>query len=106
MLPKFTASTTDKLSTSQVDQVRYPLCDCLQHFLTKDGRWGRQDKARWNAFLDWLSDRKLLTTKVQSRTVVQGLTASLDDLRTGDAGEVIPRGMLVSDTLFTNEYLS
>lgn len=78
---------------------------CLQHFLTTDGRWGRQDKARWDAFLDWLSDRKLLTTKVQSRTVVQGLSASLDDLRQGDAGEVIPRDMLVSDALFTNNFL-
>lgn len=79
---------------------------CLQHFLAKDGRWGWQDKARWDAFLDWLSDRKLLTTKVQSRTVVQGLTASLDNLRQGDAGEVIPRDMLVSDALFTNDFLS
>lgn len=78
---------------------------CLQHFLTKDGRWGRQDRARWDAFLDWLSDRKLLTTKVQSRTLVQGLTASLDDLRQGDAGEVIPRDILVSDALFTNNFL-
>ena len=82
------------------------MCDCLQHFLTKDGRWGRQDKARWDAFLDWLSDRKLLTTKVQSRKEVQGLTASLDDLRSGDTGEIIPRDMLVSDTLFTNDFLS
>ncbi|KAL3142310.1 hypothetical protein ABBQ38_002651 [Trebouxia sp. C0009 RCD-2024] len=77
-----------------------------QHFLTKDGRWGRQDKARWDAFLDWLADRKLLTTKVQSRTTVQGQTASLDDLRRGDAGEVIPRELFVADALFTNDFLS
>ena len=82
------------------------MCDCLQHFVTKDGRWGCQDKARWDAFLDWLSDKKLLTSKAQSRTVVQGLTASLDNLRQGDAGQVIPRDMFVSDTLFTNDFLS
>lgn len=78
---------------------------CLQHFLTKDGRWGRQDKARWDAFLGWLSDRKLLTTKVQSRTAVEGVTASLDELRQGDAGEIIPRDSLSSDNLFTNRFL-
>lgn len=94
---------TALVSSSQSDMQN---CDCLQHFLTTDGKWGRQDKARWDAFLDWLSDKGLLTTKAQSRTVVPGLTASLDDLRQGDAGELIPRDKLVSDGLFTNKFLS
>ncbi len=77
----------------------------LQHFLTKDGLWGVQDKTRWERFLDWLSDRQLLTTSLQSRNKVEGVTASLDDLRLGKAGEIIPRGSLSSDVLFTNAFL-
>jgi len=77
----------------------------LQHFLTKDGLWGVQDKTRWEKFLDWLSDRQLLTTSVQSRNKVEGVTASLDDLRLGKAGEIIPRDSLSSDALFTNAFL-
>lgn len=64
-----------------------------------------QDKTRWEAFLDWLSERKLLTSKVQSRNAVGGITASLDDLRQGNAGEVLPRASLSSDSLFTNDFL-
>lgn len=76
-----------------------------KHFLTKDGKWGMQDKTRWEAFLDWLSERKLLTSKVQSRNAVGRITASLDDLRQGNAGEVMPRASLSSDSLFTNDFL-
>ncbi|KAA6428902.1 MAG: hypothetical protein FRX49_01012 [Trebouxia sp. A1-2] len=76
-----------------------------EHFLTKDGLWGVQDKTRWERFLDWLSDRQLLTTSVQSRKKVKSVTASLDDLRSGKAGEIIPRNSLSSDALFTNAFL-
>lgn len=76
-----------------------------EHFLTKDGLWGVQDKIRWDRFLDWLSDRQLLTTSLQSRNTVEGVTASLDDLRIGKAGEIIPRDSLSSDALFTNAFL-
>lgn len=49
------------------------------------------DPARWESFLDWLSGAGLLTTKVQSRAPKEGLSTSLDGLRAGDVGEVIPR---------------
>ena len=75
----------------------------MQHFLDKQKQWGRQEKARWDGFLDWLSDKGLLTTKVQSRTSVDG--ASLDDLRQGKSGEQVPRDSLPADRLFTNAYL-
>jgi len=77
----------------------------LQHFLTKDGQWGVQDKGRWDAFLDWLSEKKLLTSKVQSRKAVKGVTASLDDLRQGNAGEILLRESMSSESLFSNSFL-
>ena len=64
------------------------------------------DSARWEQFLDWLSDNGLLTSKVQSRTTGGGDTASLDALRAGDAGETIPRNSVSTDSLFTNSYLT
>ncbi|KAL4444363.1 hypothetical protein ABPG75_012100 [Micractinium tetrahymenae] len=73
--------------------------------LAADGRWGVMEAARWDAFLDWLSDKGLLTTKVQSRIVKEGVTTTLDGLRSGDAGEPIPRSSVQSATLFTNDCL-
>lgn len=76
-----------------------------KHLLTEDGQWGVMEVKRWDAFLDWLSDSGLLTTKVQSRDVKEGLSASLDGLRAGDAGERIPREAVSSSSLFTNDLL-
>jgi NitT/TauT family transport system substrate-binding protein len=53
-------------------------------FCTDDGRWGRMERARWAAFVDWLHDRAVLRS-------VEG--APLDP----DALDV--------DALFTNDYL-
>ena len=61
--------------------------------------------ARWDAFLDWLSARGLLTSKVQSRGEGGEGTATLDGLRRGDVGERIPRGAVPAASLFTNAYL-
>jgi len=63
------------------------------------------DAARWDSFLDWLSSKGLLTTKVQSRGPAGDCTSSLDGLRSGDAGEVIPREAVSSSSLFTNDFL-
>jgi len=76
------------------------------HFLSKDGRWGVMDEKVWDAFLDWLSDTGLLTTKVQSRAGASDTTTSLDGLRSGDVGERIPREQLPASQLFTNAFLS
>jgi hypothetical protein len=43
-------------------------CSCLQELLTTDGAWGRMDGTRWDAFLDWLCENQLLTTRWQSRS--------------------------------------
>lgn len=60
---------------------------------------------RWETFLSWLSDAGLLTTKRQSRGPQSESTASLDDLRAGDAGDTIPRGSIEAAALFTNDLL-
>lgn len=67
--------------------------------LTADGRWGVMDPARWESFLDWLSASGLLTTKVQSRAPQDGVSASLDGLRAGDVGDVVPRSSISASDL-------
>ncbi|EFN57875.1 hypothetical protein CHLNCDRAFT_57002 [Chlorella variabilis] len=77
----------------------------VQHLLAEDGRWGVMKQSRWDAFLDWLSESGLLTTKVQSRNGKDGVTTSLDGLRSGNCGERIPRDAISSGSLFTNDFL-
>jgi len=60
---------------------------------------------RWDRFLDWLDDKGLLTSAMPSRTPVEGISASLDDLRRGNAGERIPRSSINAADLFTNDFL-
>lgn len=74
-------------------------------FYMEGGSWGRMERRRWDGFLDWLSEQGLLTNKVQSRSAPAGNTATLDELRDGDAGKSIPRSEVSSDVIFTNEYL-
>jgi ABC-type nitrate/sulfonate/bicarbonate transport system substrate-binding protein len=69
------------------------------------GRWGAMRAERWDAFLDWLSEAGLLTTKVQSRGAPGADAASLDALRAGDAGERFPRSAVDAAALFTNDFL-
>lgn len=53
-------------------------------FLTPDGRWGRMDRARWAAFVDWLGRESVL--------------ADLD-------GEFLPASAVDVDALFTTRLL-
>ena len=76
--------------------------------LNTDGRWGVMEQSRWDAFLDWLSENQLLTTHVQSRNSSSDKSAgttSLDGLRGGDAGDVIPRDSVHATAMFTNAFL-
>ena len=41
---------------------------------------------RWERFVDWLAERGLLTSAMPSRAPVEGVSASLDDLRAGQGG--------------------
>lgn len=75
------------------------------HYFLNEGKWGCMDQRRWDAFLDWLSDQGLLTTKMQSRVAPVGGTATLDELRDGDAGQAIPRSAISSSSIVTNSYL-
>ena len=76
----------------------------MQSYLDASGTWGRLDAQRCEAFLDWLSEKGLLTDGVPSRTQGPG-KISLDDLRQGNAGNKIPRDSISVAALFTNEFL-
>lgn len=74
-------------------------------FCDKDsGRWGLMQQEDWDNYLKWLWDAGLLTTGMQSRHPDGGKTFSLDDLRSGKAGERIKLEEVPA--VFTNEYLA
>jgi ABC-type nitrate/sulfonate/bicarbonate transport system substrate-binding protein len=68
------------------------------------GAWGVMDLAVWEKFLDWLSETGLLTSKAQSRSEGEHMS-SLDGMRSGDAGERLPRDAVAAADLATNAYL-
>ena len=70
------------------------------------GKWGHMSHERWDTYLDWLDENHLLTTFINSRQPKEGVSATLEQLRSGHAGPRIPRTSIDSTTLFTNEYLS
>ena len=70
------------------------------------GKWGHMTHERWDTYLDWLDENHLLTTFINSRQPKEGISATLEQLRSGHAGSRIPRTSIDSTTLFTNEYLS
>ena len=71
-------------------------------YLDGEGRWGRMTDERWSTYLDWLSESGLLTTFLQSRAPVAWVSASLDDLRKGNAGDIIPRDSLPASSLYVD----
>ena len=71
-------------------------------YLDAEGKWGRMTEARWSEYLDWLSEAGLLTTFVQSRAPKPGISASLDELRQGNAGEPIQRIDIAASSLFVD----
>ena len=77
----------------------------VQHYLSKEGKWGKMELQRWDKFLDWLSEAGLLTSKVQSRQPESSSTSSLMGLLKGDVGERIPRGSVQASAMFSNAYL-
>jgi len=72
------------------------------YYLDDNGKWGRMTENRWSKYLDWLSDSKLLTTFVQSRAPVSGVSTSLDGLRNGNSGDIIPREKIDAKDLFVD----
>ena len=59
---------------------------------------------RWNAWLDWLHANGLLTAAMHSRKPDGGSLVSLDDLRSGKAGELLQRDAVSAEELFTMAY--
>lgn len=81
-----------------IESTRF-LADCG----TWKGAWGRMEPARWLEFVGWLHSTGLLTSARQSRTPnVVANTVSLDDLRQGNSGELLP--LLDSTVLFSNAF--
>jgi hypothetical protein len=68
------------------------------------GAWGVMDLSVWDKFLDWLLESGLLTSKAQSRSGGPD-TSSLDGMRSGDAGELLPSDAVAAADLATNAYL-
>lgn len=77
-----------------------------KYFLNDSGNWGFMVSDRWKNFVEWLSAEGLLTTLIQSRKPMHGISVSLDELRSGNAGDVVPLSELNSQEVFTNEYLT
>ena len=81
-----------------------------------DNNWGYMTEKKWDDFLDWLDNKDILTTYKQSRkpTIISSgetnvhntsETVSLDDLRSGKAGNKIERSKYDSKKMFTNDLL-
>ena len=74
-------------------------------FLTPEGSWGSMERKRWDTYLDWLDENGLLTTYTNSRHPKEGISTSLDKLRSGQGGARIPRQEIDSRDIFTNDFL-
>jgi ABC-type nitrate/sulfonate/bicarbonate transport system substrate-binding protein len=113
--PAAAAAALTELATAENPDLPSPLDPGLVEDSVKEvapllldgaGRWGSMDAARWDIFLDWLSSKGLLTTKVQSREPVEGISTTLDALRSGGGcGEPVPRSSVLASALFTNDFL-
>lgn len=100
-VPKQSPRSTDEKTPHPTDKSAPPRYG-VGRYLDAEGKWGRMTKARWAEYLDWLSEADLLTTFVQSRAPTPGLSASLDDLRAGNAGEPIPRESIQATQLYAS----
>jgi len=68
------------------------------------GQWGRMDPEVWAAYLGWLDTNGLLTTAKQSRHPdADDNSVSLDQLRAGEVGQMIPLASI--PVVFTNDFL-
>ena len=82
----------------------YIIINTCAAIVPQDGKWGRMTEARWGKYLDWLSSAGLLTTFVQSRAPKEGVSATLDELRKGNAGKPIPRADINANSLFVDMF--
>eukprot|EP01024_Parvocaulis_polyphysoides_P003997 TRINITY_DN11028_c0_g1_i3.p3 TRINITY_DN11028_c0_g1~~TRINITY_DN11028_c0_g1_i3.p3 ORF type:complete len:216 (+),score=41.92 TRINITY_DN11028_c0_g1_i3:668-1315(+) len=88
-----------------VEHLKKSLTSIKGDVLDENGKWGKMESQQWRKFVDWLHDSGLLTTMVQSRQPVEGVSTTLDELRAGNVGELIARENVKDEELFTNEYL-
>lgn len=76
-----------------------------KYFLNNSGDWGFMVSDTWKKFVDWLSAEGLLTTLIQSRNPMPGVSSSLEEMRSGNAGDVVQISSLNFQDIFTNDYL-
>ena len=76
------------------------------YFTDTNRPWGEMELARWDAFLDWLAEKGLLTDLKQSRQPdAAKKTTTLDALRAGRGGKAIDRRLYIASKMFTNALL-
>jgi len=88
------------------EQVRESQKIIGKYYIADNGKWGRICKKKAQTFFDWLSENGLLTTLMQSRSPVPGVSTTLDELRDGDPGRPVPTEEVNPDEIFTNKYFS
>lgn len=93
--------------TLDVEMVKDSAAYLADKFLNSNGEWGSMESERWNTYLDWLHEAKLLTAIRQSRSPKGGASATLDQLRDPQhqADHLLPRSAFEASSIFTNEYL-
>jgi hypothetical protein len=72
--------------------------------LNSTGSWGTLSEEKWQKYIDWLSKENLLSSFIQSRNPVPGVSVSLDDLRQGNVGETFTSSILVAKELISNSF--
>jgi ABC-type nitrate/sulfonate/bicarbonate transport system substrate-binding protein len=76
------------------------------HFLDSKSTWGVMEDQKWEDYLTWLNKEQLLTSYIQSRNPVSGVSVTLDDLRSGNTGSPLPSDHITSHALYTNKFLT
>jgi hypothetical protein len=76
------------------------------HFLDSKSAWGVMEDQKWEEYLTWLNKEQLLTSYIQSRNPVSGVSVTLDDLRSGNTGSPLPSDHITSHALYTNKFLT
>eukprot|EP00963_Diacronema_lutheri_P006358 scaffold544_cov320-Pavlova_lutheri.AAC.72 len=77
-----------------------------KYYIAEDGKWGRICKEKAHTLFKWLAESGLLTSLMQSRSPVPGVSTTLDELREGHAGDPVPCDEVNPDEIFTNQYFS
>ncbi|MCO5547916.1 hypothetical protein L7F22_001370 [Adiantum nelumboides] len=99
------SESSSELKAVEPDFVSESMKYMAKFFVDDSGKWGFMKPSTWVNFVEWLSSQNLLTSWLQSRNPVPGVSASLDELRSGNGGSVLKASDLILEELFTNAFL-